>query len=125
MPESRRRAISPRWAPRPLRRSASHHGRAHPGEPVVPPGGREDASVCFPYGFLQRGGGLKVFEDVDGDGTCDLPGLEATDAVGDREERVVPALADEERILVVVADLAWVCDAIVFEKEQGPTTPST
>src|SRR4051794_31176353 len=58
-----------------------HHRRPHPREPVVPPGGREDAPVCLSYGFLQRGRGLEVFEDIDGDGACDLPGLEAADAV--------------------------------------------
>ena len=95
-------------------------GRPHPGEPLVALADGEDPAVRLLYGGLEGGPGLELPEHVDGDVARHLARLEAADAVGDREQRLVAALADEERVLVVGADLARVGGAEGFEVQHSP-----
>src|SRR3712207_439158 len=83
-----------------------HHRRPHPGEPLVAPAGGEYPAVRLPYRLLERGARLELAQDLDSYAARHLPGFETTDAVGDSEERLVLALADEQGVLVVAADLA-------------------
>src|SRR5918998_4938490 len=100
-----------------------HHGGPHTLESRVSPGRGEDAAVGLPYGVFQRVRRPDVFEDVDRDGARDLPGFEATDAVGDHEEGFVATLADKEGVLVVLANLARVREAVVFEEQHALADP--
>ncbi len=94
------------------------HRRPHAGELLVAPAGGQDPAVRLPYRLLEGVVGSQVLEHVYGDGARNLPGLEAADAVGDGEEGLVLALADEQGVLVVLADLARVGDAERLELEE-------
>ena len=87
------------------------HGGAHPRELLVAAAGGHYPSVRLAYGRFEGFVRLEIFEHVHGEGAGDLPGLEAAYSVGDDEERLVLASADEQGVLVVLADLAGVGEA--------------
>ena len=62
---------------------------------------------------------LELLENPHRDGARHLPGLEAADTIGDREQRLVLTLPDEQGVLVVPADLASVGEAERFQEQQG------
>src|SRR5215217_3071923 len=65
------------------------HGGSHPRELLVAAAGGHYPPVRFSYGRFERFIRLEIFEHVYGEGARDLPGLEAADAVGDDEERLI------------------------------------
>src|SRR5215213_10899343 len=102
------------------------HRGAHPRELLVTAAGGQDPAVSLCYGGLERPVRTKLFENLHCEGACDLPRFEAADAVGDHEERLVLALADEQGVLVVLADLPGIGDAERLQFEEGQAaTPRT
>jgi hypothetical protein len=94
------------------------HGGAHPRELLVAAASGHYPAVRLSYGRFERFVRLEIFEHVYGEGARDLPGLEAAYAVGDDEERLVLAFADEQGVLVVLTDLAGVGDAEWLQLEE-------
>src|SRR5215207_7315385 len=99
------------------------HGGSHPRELLVAAAGGHYPSVRLSYGCFERFIRLEIFEHVYGEGARDLPGFEAADAVGDDEERLILALADEQGVLVILANLAGVgyAEWLQLEERHGPT----
>src|SRR3712207_357088 len=96
-----------------------NEGSSHPRELLVAPADGEYLTVGLLDRGLEGGAGLEVPEHPHRDGARHLSGLEATDAVGDREQCLVFTLPDEEGIFVVPAHLARVGDAERFQEQQG------
>jgi hypothetical protein len=81
--------------PRRPTESYGDNGGAHPRELLVAAAGGYYPSVRLSYGRFERYIRMEIFEHVYGEGARYLAGLEAAYAVGDDEERLVLAFADE------------------------------
>src|SRR5215213_7557846 len=99
------------------------HGGAHPRELLVAAASGHYPAVRLYYGRFEGFVWLETFEHFYGEGARDLPGLEAAYAVGDDEEGPILAFADEQGVLVVLANLAGVGEAewLQLEERHGPT----
>src|SRR5215211_2466839 len=94
----------------PLRPSEPYgdHGGTHPRELLVAAASGHYPAVRLSNGRFEGFVRLQILEHFYGEGARDLPGLEAPYAVGDDEEGLVLAVADEQGVLVVLAHLAGV-----------------
>jgi hypothetical protein len=102
------------------------HRGAHPRKLLVGAPGGQYPAVGLRYGGFERPVRAEVLEHLHGQRACDLARLEAPDAVGHHEERFVLAVADQQGVLVVLADLAGVGYAERLELQKGQAaTPRT
>src|SRR5215212_6350057 len=99
------------------------HGSTHARELLVTSASGHYRAVRLSYGCFEGFAWLEIFEHFYGEGTRNLPGLEAAYAVGDDEERLVLTFADEQGILIVLTDLAGVGEAErpQLEERHDPT----
>src|SRR5215203_1398353 len=99
------------------------HGSTHSRELLVTAASGHYPAVRLSYGCFEGFAWREIFEHVHGEGTRNLPGLEAAYAVGDDEERLVLAFADEQGVLIVLTDLAGVgkAERPQLEERHDPT----